>query len=49
MPDVRGAGWAAIGLQAPPLGFVWVRYGPDVRQVNLSTGQVYDMVYGVFY
>jgi len=43
------AGWAAIGLQAPPPGFAWVRYGPDLLQVNVTTGQVYDVVYGVFY
>jgi Ni/Co efflux regulator RcnB len=42
-------GWAAIGLQAPPPGYAWVRYGPDLLEVNLSTGQVEDVVYGVFY
>lgn len=42
-------GWAAIGLQPPPPGYAWVRYGPDLLEVNVSTGQVVDVVYGVFY
>ena len=43
------AGWAALGLQAPPPGYAWVRYGPDLLEVNLYTGEVDDVVYGVFY
>ncbi len=41
-------GWAALGLQAPPYGYDWVRYGPDLLLVNLTTGDVEDVVYGVF-
>ena len=41
-------GWAALGLQAPPPGYDWVRYGPDLLLVNLNTGEVEDVVYGVF-
>jgi Ni/Co efflux regulator RcnB len=41
-------GWAALGLEAPPPGYAWVRYGPDLLEVNLSTGEVEDVVYGVF-
>ena len=43
------ADWAALGLVAPEAGFQWVRYGPDMLLVNVTTGQVVDVVYGVFY
>jgi len=38
-----------MGLQPPPPGFQWVRQGPDVVLVNLRTGQIIDVAYGVFY
>jgi Ni/Co efflux regulator RcnB len=41
-------GWAALGLGEPPPGYAWVRYGPDLLEVNLNTGEVEDVVYGVF-
>jgi hypothetical protein len=41
-------GWAALGLEAPPPGYAWVRFGPDLLEVNLGTGEVEDVVYGVF-
>jgi len=41
--------WAALGLEPPPPGFQWVRYGPDLLLVNEVTGQVADVAYGVFY
>jgi hypothetical protein len=41
--------WAALGLDAPPPGTEWVRYGPDLLLVNIATGQVIDVAYGVFY
>jgi len=43
------ADWAALGLPPPQAGFQWVRYGPDLLLVDLNTGQVVDVVYGVFY
>jgi nickel/cobalt transporter regulator len=43
------ADWAALGLVAPQPGYQWVRYGPDVLLVDVSTGQVVDAVYGVVY
>jgi len=43
------AGWAALNLEPPPPGYAWVRYGPDLLEVNLATGEVEDVVYGVFY
>jgi hypothetical protein len=42
------AGWAALGLQAPVAGYSWVRFGPDLLLVNLTTGEVEDVVYGAF-
>jgi hypothetical protein len=43
------ADWAALGLAAPEPGFQWVRYGPDLVLVNVTTGQIVDVVYGAFY
>ncbi|HUB15324.1 MAG TPA: RcnB family protein [Acetobacteraceae bacterium] len=42
-------GWAALGLAAAPPGYAWVRYGPDLLEVNLATGEIDDVIYGVFY
>lgn len=36
------------GFDAPPYGYEWVRYGPDLLLVNIETGQVEDVEYGVF-
>jgi Ni/Co efflux regulator RcnB len=41
--------WAELGLTPPPPGFQWVQYGPDLLLVNVSTGEVVDAAYGVFY
>ena len=41
--------WYGLGFGPPPRGFVWVRYGPDLLLVNIRTGRVADVVYGVFY
>jgi hypothetical protein len=43
------ADWAALGLAPPQPGYQWVRYGPDLLLVDLSTGQVVDAAYGVVY
>jgi len=47
-PNYYYGGWSALGLQAPPPGYEWVRYGPDMVLVNIDTGEVEDVVYGVF-
>jgi len=49
VPAYYYADWAALGLSAPEPGFQWVRYGPDLVLVNVSTGEVVDVVYGAFY
>ncbi len=38
-----------LGLEVPPPGYRWVRYGPDLLLVNLRTGAVEEVAYGVFY
>jgi Ni/Co efflux regulator RcnB len=48
-PSYFYSGWGALGLAAPAPGYAWVRYGPDLVLVNISTGQVENVVYGVFY
>jgi len=40
---------APLGLEVPPPGYRWVRYGPDLLLVNLRTGAVEQVAYGVFY
>ena len=43
------ANFAVLGLDPPPFGYQWVRYGPDVLLVNIRTGEVMGVEYGVFY
>jgi len=40
---------AQLGLESPPPGYRWVRYGPDLLLVNMHTGAVEQVAYGVFY
>jgi hypothetical protein len=42
------ADYANLGLESPPPGFQWVRYGPDLLLVDQSTGMISDTVYGAF-
>lgn len=48
-PDYYYPEWAQLGLEPPPPGCQWVRYGPDLLLVDVNTGQVVDTAYGVFY
>ena len=41
--------YAPLGLGPPPVGYRWVRYGPDLLLVNLMTGRIADVVDGAFY
>ena len=41
--------WRGLGIEPPPRGRRWVRYGPDLLLVNLRTRRVEDVIYGVFY
>jgi Ni/Co efflux regulator RcnB len=47
-PTFFYTGWGALGLQAPVPGYTWVRYGPDLLLVNLTTREIEDVIYGVF-
>jgi len=37
-----------FGLDVPPVGFEWVRYGPDALLIDTTTGEVVQTVYGRF-
>ena len=37
-----------FGLDVPPVGFEWVRYGPDALLINTATGMIEQTVYGLF-
>jgi Nickel/cobalt transporter regulator len=41
--------WDLIGLPPPPPDYQWVHYGPDLLLVDLTTSEVIDVVYDVFY
>ena len=47
-PAYYYTGYAALGLTAPPPSYHWVRYGPGPMLVNITTGNVVDIRYGVF-
>ena len=40
--------YEANGLEAPPQGAQWVRYGPDLLLVNLASGEVMQTAYGAY-
>lgn len=37
-----------FGLDVPPVGYEWVRYGPDALLVSTSDGEIGQVVYGTF-
>lgn len=41
--------WRTYGFGAPPAGYRWVRYGPDLLLVSRRTGRIRDVIYGAFY
>jgi hypothetical protein len=41
--------WAPLGVGAPPPGYRWVRYGPDLLLVQIGTRRIVDVIYGAFY
>jgi Ni/Co efflux regulator RcnB len=38
-----------FGLPIPPSGYVWVRYGSDALLVQIRTGLILQVIYGVYY
>ncbi|MBO0717390.1 MAG: RcnB family protein [Rhizobiales bacterium] len=49
IPDYWYPDWELIGLPPPPPDYQWVRYGSDLLLVDLTSGEVIDAVYDVFY
>jgi Ni/Co efflux regulator RcnB len=47
-PEYYYDDYGALGLQVPPPGYRWVRYGDDLLLVNLRTGEVEDVINDVF-
>jgi len=41
--------YAMLGLDPPPFGCRWVRYGPDLLLVEVRTRQIVGVVHNVFY
>ena len=41
--------YSALGVGAPPYGYHWVRYGPDLLLVQNGTRRIVDVIYGAFY
>ena len=37
------------GLDRPPLGCEWVRYGSDALLIDVATGEILQVVYNAFY
>lgn len=37
-----------FGLDIPPVGYEWVRYGPDALLIDVDSGEVVQVVYGIF-
>ncbi|MDR3511894.1 MAG: RcnB family protein [Caulobacteraceae bacterium] len=38
-----------FSLSPPPYGYVWVRYGDDALLIDRATGEIVEVIYGVFY
>jgi Ni/Co efflux regulator RcnB len=41
--------WANFDLDDPPPGTVWVRVGDDALLIDEYSGEVIEVVYGIFY
>ena len=41
--------WYDYDLPVPPYGYEWVRYGDDAILVDVRTGMILQVIYGVFY
>jgi len=37
-----------LGVGAPPRGYRWVRYGPDLLLVRSRDRKIVDVIYGAF-
>ena len=41
--------YSDYGLPYPPPGTAWVRYGPDALLIDRESGEIVQVIYGVFY
>jgi len=41
--------WRGLGIDRPPPGRRWLRYGPDLVLVNMRTRRIEDVIPDVFY
>lgn len=47
-PEYLLSDYWLFGLDVPPVGYEWVRYGPDALLVDMNTGEVVSEVYDSF-
>lgn len=47
-PEFVLADFWLFGLDIPPVGYEWVRYGPDALLIDLRSGEVVQSVYDNF-
>ncbi|WP_305805198.1 RcnB family protein [Stenotrophomonas sp. YIM B06876] len=48
-PDYLLTDYWLFGLDMPPVGYEWVRYGNDGLMINLATGEIVQSVYDIFH
>ena len=48
LPNYYIDNYLDYGVEPPPGGFQWIRYGPDLLLINLGSGEVANAVPGVF-
>lgn len=47
-PEYRLSDYWLFALEVPPVGFEWVRDGNDALLVNIDSGEILQVEYGVF-
>ncbi|MBC7738431.1 MAG: RcnB family protein [Candidatus Saccharibacteria bacterium] len=47
-PERVIADYWLFNLETPPIGYDWVRYGPDALMVRMSDGRILEIVHHVF-
>ncbi|MDB5483399.1 MAG: hypothetical protein JWO83_4452 [Caulobacteraceae bacterium] len=47
-PEYYLSDYWLFGLEVPPVGYEWVRNGPDALLIDTNTGEILQVAYGVF-
>lgn len=47
-PDYYIVDYDYYGVDAPPADYEWIRYGPDLMLVDIISGDIANVIYGVF-